>query len=151
MLEGDTLDVFFNFAIPECYFKGNELPLLEDPGEFREIAPGIDAVPLGAGLVVALVVLPALLGSEIEDDVLAVVLGCLRLCMLSEAADESAFVEYGVWLRFFLVCPLSAVHACPTGVPSRPTPSATGRDLRKGTSAYVMVRRPLHFQASSGG
>src|SRR5258707_10275004 len=32
-----------------------------------------------------------------------------------------------------LACTLSAVHACPTGVPSRPTPSATGRNLWKGT------------------
>jgi hypothetical protein len=32
---------------------------------------------------------------------------------------------------FLLV--LSAVHACPKGVPSRPTPEATGRNLRKGT------------------
>jgi hypothetical protein len=34
---------------------------------------------------------------------------------------------------FLLICPLSAVHACPTGVPSRPTPSAIGQNLRKGT------------------
>jgi hypothetical protein len=38
---------------------------------------------------------------------------------------------------FLLVCPLSAIHACPTGVPSRPTPKATGRDLRKGTPACL--------------
>jgi hypothetical protein len=32
---------------------------------------------------------------------------------------------------------LSAVHACPEGVPSRPTPKATGQDLRKGTTARL--------------
>ncbi len=65
---------------------------------------------------------PAFLACQVEDDVLAVVLGCLCLCMLSEAAD-----------RF--LCPLSAVHACLTVVPLRPTPSATGRDLREGTTS----------------
>ncbi|HEY4045627.1 MAG TPA: hypothetical protein VGM27_02070, partial [Acidobacteriaceae bacterium] len=38
---------------------------------------------------------------------------------------------------FLLVCPLSAVHACPEGVSSRPTPKATGRNLRKGTIACL--------------
>jgi hypothetical protein len=39
---------------------------------------------------------------------------------------------------FLLFCPLSAVHACPTGVPSRSTPSATGWNLWKGTqTCYV--------------
>jgi len=89
VLEAGTLDVFGDLAIPECAFKGDELPFLERSGELREIAPGVDAMPFGAGLVLALVVLPALLGGEVEDDVLAVVLGCLCLCMLSEAADES--------------------------------------------------------------
>jgi hypothetical protein len=38
---------------------------------------------------------------------------------------------------FLLVCPLSAVHACPKGVPLRLTPEATGRNLRKGTTACL--------------
>src|SRR5260370_12856703 len=38
---------------------------------------------------------------------------------------------------FLLVCPLSAVHACPKGVPSRRTPEATGRNLWKGTTACL--------------
>src|ERR1700722_5746648 len=38
-----------------------------------------------------------------------------------------------VFAPFLLICPLDAVHACPTGVPSRPTPKATGHNLRKGT------------------
>jgi transposase InsO family protein len=37
-------------------------------------------------------------------------------CILTESADEGDFVEHGVGLRFFWLCPLSAVHACPEGV-----------------------------------
>jgi hypothetical protein len=98
------------------------LALLEGPGDLREIAPGIDAMPLGAGLVLALVVLPALLGCDVEDDVLFVVLSGVGFCVLSETADEDDFVEHGVWLRFFWFVPLSAVHACPEGVPRDPLP-----------------------------
>jgi hypothetical protein len=54
-------------------------------------------------------------------------------CILTESADEDDFVEHGVGLRFFWLCPLSAVHACPEGVPTRATPSATGQNLWKGT------------------
>jgi hypothetical protein len=53
------------------------LPLLKGLGELREIPPGIDAVPLGAGFVVAFVVLPAFLGYDVEGDVLFVVLSGL--------------------------------------------------------------------------
>jgi hypothetical protein len=42
-------------------------------------------------------------------------------------------LNIGVWLRSSLIRALSAVHACPTGVPSRTTPEATGQNLRKGT------------------
>src|ERR1700722_9410634 len=90
-------------------------------------------MPFGAILVVALVVLPAFLGGDVEDDVLTVVLSGFGFCVLSEAADEDDFVEHGCLAPFLLVCPLSAVHACPEGVPSRPTPKATGQNLRKGT------------------
>ncbi len=106
VLEPGALDVVFDIAIPQSAFKDDELSLREGLGELREIAPGVDAVPFGAGLVVALVILSVLLGCEIEDGVLTVVLGCLCLCMLSEEANETDFVEHGVWLRFFLVCPL---------------------------------------------
>src|SRR5271170_5335589 len=122
VLEGCTLDVIFDVAILESSFERNELPFLEGLGELREIPPGIDAVPLGAGLVFALVVLPALLGSDVEDDELTVVLSGFGFCILTESADEDDFVEHGVRLRFFWVCPLSAVHA------------------------YVMVRRSLHSE-----
>jgi len=36
-------------AIPQGAFQGDELPLLESFGELREIPPGIDAMPFGAG------------------------------------------------------------------------------------------------------
>src|SRR5271170_6500079 len=117
VLEGCTLDVIFDVAILESPFERYELPLLEGLGELREIPPGIDAVPFGAGLVFALVVLPALLGCDVEDDELTVVLSGFGFCILTESADEGDFVEHGVGLRFFWFCPLSAVHACPEGVP----------------------------------
>src|SRR6266700_7974925 len=101
VLQGCPFDLILYLAIPENAFEGDELPLLEGFGELREIPPGIDAVPLGAGFVFALVVLPALLGCDVEDDVLFVVLSGLGFCVLSEAADEDDFVEHGVWLRFF--------------------------------------------------
>jgi hypothetical protein len=82
-------------------------------------------MPFGASFVVAFVVLPAFLGCGVEDDVLFVVLSGFGFCVLSEAGDEDDFVDYVVWLRLFLVCPLSAVHACPTGVASRPIPEAS--------------------------
>src|ERR1700733_11158341 len=77
------------------------MPLLESFGELRETSPGKDAMPLGAGFVIAFVVLPAFLGCDVEDDVLLVVLSGFGFCALSEAADEDDFVEHGVWLRFF--------------------------------------------------
>jgi hypothetical protein len=74
VLFGGALHLVLDFAIPEGTFKRYELPLLESFGELRETSPGKDAMPLGAGFVVAFVVLPAFLGCDIEDDVLAVVL-----------------------------------------------------------------------------
>ena len=61
VFERGALGLILDLAIPENAFQGDELPLLEGLGELREIPPGVDAVPLGAVLVVALVVLPALL------------------------------------------------------------------------------------------
>jgi hypothetical protein len=58
-------------------------------------------MPFGAILIVSFVVLPALLGCDVEDKVLFVVLSGFGFCVLSEAADEDDFVEHGVWLRFF--------------------------------------------------
>ena len=101
VFERSALNLIFDLAIPQSAFKGDELPLLESLGELREISPGIDAVPFGAVLVVALVVLPAFLGSDVEDDVLVLILSGFGFCVLSEATDEDDFVEHGVWLRFF--------------------------------------------------
>jgi hypothetical protein len=118
VLEGRSLDVIFHVAILESSFERYELAFLEGLGELREISPRIDAVPFGAGLVLSLVVLPALLGCDVEDDELAVVLSGFGFCILTESANEGDFIEHGVRLRFFWLCPLSAVHACPEGVPS---------------------------------
>ncbi len=74
VLEGCPFDFILHLAIPENAFQGDELPLLESLGELREIPPGKDAMPFGAGFVVAFVVLPALLGCDVEDDVLTVIL-----------------------------------------------------------------------------
>jgi len=51
----------------------------------------------------------------------------------SSGSVEGVMSNHGSYSDFLLVCPLSAVHACPEGVPSRPTPKATGQNLRKGT------------------
>jgi hypothetical protein len=59
VLEGGAFGLILYLPIPESAFQGDELPLLERLGELREIATGEDAVPCGAGFVVALVVLPA--------------------------------------------------------------------------------------------
>jgi hypothetical protein len=105
VLERGALTLILDLAIPQSTFEGDELPLLESLGELREIPPGIDAVPFGAGFVVALIVLPALLGCDVEDDVLFVVLSGFGFCVLSEAADEGDLVEHGIWLRsFWFVC-----------------------------------------------
>jgi hypothetical protein len=91
VFERSALNLIFDLAIPQSAFKSDELPLLESFGELREIPPGIDTMPVGPGLVVAFVVLPTLLGCDIEHDVLAVVLigfppGFLRR---REATSES--------------------------------------------------------------
>src|ERR1700733_4447863 len=66
VLEVGPFDIILYLAISENAFQGDELPLLESLGELREIPPGEDAMPFGAGFVVALVVLPALLGCDVE-------------------------------------------------------------------------------------
>jgi hypothetical protein len=55
----------------------------------------------------------------------------------SSGSVEGVMSNHDSYSDFLLVCPLSAVHACPEGVPSRPTPKATGRNLRKGTIACL--------------
>jgi hypothetical protein len=77
VLKGGPFDLILYLAIPENVFQGDEFPLLERFGELREIPPGIDAMPFSVGLVVALIVLPAFLGCDVEEDVLFVVLTAL--------------------------------------------------------------------------
>src|SRR5260370_32793704 len=55
---------------------------------FERIAPGEDAMPFGAGFVLAFVVLPAFLSCDVEGHVLFIVLGGLGFRVLSEASDE---------------------------------------------------------------
>jgi hypothetical protein len=96
VLERGALNLIFDLAIPQSAFQSDELPLLESLGEFGEIAPGKDAVPFGAGFVFAFVVLPALLGCDVKDYVLVLVLSGFGFCVLPEAADEDDFVEHVV-------------------------------------------------------
>jgi hypothetical protein len=49
VLEGCPCDFILHLAITQGAFEGDELPLLESLGELREIPPGIDAMPFGAG------------------------------------------------------------------------------------------------------
>jgi hypothetical protein len=44
---------------------------------------------------------------------------------------------------FLLVCPLFAVHACPTGLPPRPTPSAEASITTPSPLQAGMVFQPL--------
>jgi len=55
VFEGGPFDLILYLAIPENAFQGDELPLLESLGESREIPPGINAMPFGAGFVFAVV------------------------------------------------------------------------------------------------
>ena len=65
VLEPSALDVILNLTITQSAFKSDELPLLEGFGELREITPGKDAMPFGAGFVFAFVVLPAFLSCDV--------------------------------------------------------------------------------------
>jgi hypothetical protein len=105
VLERRALNLLLDLAIPQGAFKSDELPLLERLGELREIPPGKDAVPLGVGLIVAFVVLPAFLGCDVEDDVLTVVLSGLaspfcprrpmRMTLLNMVFSSGAPVKTG--------------------------------------------------------
>jgi hypothetical protein len=114
VLDRCSLDFVFDLAVAKRAFEGDELALLESFREHRQVVPGIDAMPFGAGFVVALVVLPAFLGSDVEDNELAIVLSGFGFCVLAEVADEGDFVEHSVWL-LFLVCPLSCGTVLPNG------------------------------------
>ena len=96
VLERLALDIFLDRPVLDFPLQADELPLQERLGEVGEIAPGVDAVPFGAGFVLALVVLPALAGGEAEDSVVLLVLRGFDFCILSETADEDDFVEHGL-------------------------------------------------------
>jgi len=96
VLERLALDIFLDRPVLDLPLQADELPLEERLGEVGEIAPGVDAVPFGAGFVLALVVLPALTGSDAEDGVVLLVLRGFDFCILSETADEDDFVEHGL-------------------------------------------------------
>jgi len=68
----------------------------------------------------------------------------------SSGSVEGVMSNHDSYSDFLLVCPLSAVHACPEGMPSRPTPSATEQNLRKGTQTCYGDRSPHLAEARSG-
>jgi len=100
VLERLALDIFLDRPVFDFSLQADELPLQERLGEVGEIAPSIDAVPFGAGFVLALVVLPALAGGDAEYGVVLLVLRGFDFCILSETADEDDFVEHGLKLLF---------------------------------------------------
>ena len=55
VLERLALDIFLDRPVLDLPLQADELPLLERLGEVGEIAPGVDAVPFGAGFVFALI------------------------------------------------------------------------------------------------
>jgi hypothetical protein len=92
VFERSALNRIFDLAIPQSAFKGDELPLLERFGELREIPPG----------------LPAFLGCDVEDDVLAVVLSGFGFCVLSEAADGQRVARVDVSCPHVVLAPTNS-------------------------------------------
>jgi hypothetical protein len=90
VLERLALDIFLDRPVLDLPLQADELALCERLGEVGEIAPGVDAVPFGAGFVLALFVLPALAGGKVEDGVVLLVLCGLGFCILSETAMRMA-------------------------------------------------------------
>jgi hypothetical protein len=114
VLEGCPFDLILYLAIPENAFQSDELPLLESLGELREIPPGKDAMPFGAILVVALVVLPALLSCDVEDDVLFVVLSGLASAFCPRRPMRMTLLIMWNWGGF-----ASAIRDATTGCRAR--------------------------------
>jgi len=152
MLHRGAVDFFGVLTIPNLAINADELALLESLRKAREVAPGVDPVPFGTALVVALLVLPAVLGGDAQDNVLLLVLVRFGFSVVTDATDEKCAIVYFVApvLRDF---PLGAVHACPEGVPARPTPKATEEVFRKGTQACLGGRspKPERREANFGG
>ncbi len=112
MFDLSALDGVFDLAVAQRAFEGDELAFLESLCEFRGIAPDVAAMPFGAGLVLAFVVLPCLVGRDVED-----AHGCserVGFCVLTEAADEGGFVNT-VFGSGILVCPLLCGTVLPAG------------------------------------
>ena len=78
VLERIARDIFLDRPALDLPLQADELALQERLCETGEIAPGVDAVPFGAGFVLALIVLPALAGGKVEDGVVLLVLRGLR-------------------------------------------------------------------------
>ena len=88
VLERLSFDIFLDRPVLDLPLQADEMFLLERLGEVGEIAPGVNAVPFGAGFILALLVLPALAGGDAEDGIVLLVLRGLDFCILSETADE---------------------------------------------------------------
>src|SRR5258708_38572178 len=88
MLDGVSVDFFGVLTIANLAIDADELALLQSLRKARKIAPGVDPVPLGAAFVVALVVLPAVLGGDAQDNVLLLVLVCFGFSVVTDATDE---------------------------------------------------------------
>jgi len=55
VLERLALDIFLDRPVLDLPLQADELPFQKRLGEVGEIAPGVDAVPFGAGFILALV------------------------------------------------------------------------------------------------
>jgi hypothetical protein len=90
-----------------------------------KIASCVDAVPLDAAFALALIVLPAVLGGDAQDDVLLLVLVRFGFSVVTVCGPMSSVRLYMLVAPVLRDFPLGSVHACPEGVPARPTPKAT--------------------------
>jgi hypothetical protein len=103
-------------------------------------------VPFGGGLVVALVVLPALLAGQAEGDVVAVVLSGFGFCVFSRRPMRTTLL---IWCLapFLLVCAAVCGTCLPNGWPT-PAGAATagcaktwpGRPAKAGGSESLELR-----------
>jgi len=136
VFEGSAFNVVLHLAIPEGAFHADQLPFLEIPGELGEISPGIDAMH-SVRVSYSPLSFFQLSWVAIERMTYSFLFWAVLASAFCPSRPMRMILLNMVWLRFFWLCPLSAVHACPTGVPSRPTPSASGKNLWKGTTACL--------------
>ena len=107
-------------------------------------------MPLGAGFVLAFVVLPAVLCGEVKEDVVALVLGGFGFCILSEAADEGDLVEHGVMASFLLVCPAVCGTCLPNGCADATHSQGEWMGSAEGDPNLFRGRSPHRREARSG-